>query len=337
MKAIRLIKPFTFEFINLEKPIPKENELLVKVLKVGICGSDVSKFTGEHIRVPFPCEIGFPGHEAVGVVEGSKSKSFKQGDLVLIEKGNSFKEYVTQNEENFLLLPIPNNQYTNPHQPIPNPQSPTPNPLDEFVCSQPLGTVVRCFHKLNQLEGKNVVVLGQGQTGLLFNSMFRMRGAKKIVGVDVLDYRLEVSKKMGATHIFNNNTGDLEEFVEDMTNGEMADVVVEAIGYQETYQQAFRIVRKGGRVVFFGMIRDLDEGKFFKLNFDDVFRKEITIIPSYGPHLIKDIKVAMELIGDGKIDVKPLITHHFKFNEVVRAFEIAYSKETNPIKVIVDF
>jgi threonine dehydrogenase-like Zn-dependent dehydrogenase len=85
------------------------------------------------------------------------------------------------------------------------------------------------------------------------------------------------------------------------------------------------------------MIRDLDEGKFFKLNFDDVFRKEITIIPSYGPHLIKDIKVAMELIGDGKIDVKPLITHHFKFNEVVRAFEIAYSKETNPIKVIVDF
>jgi threonine dehydrogenase-like Zn-dependent dehydrogenase len=142
---------------------------------------------------------------------------------------------------------------------------------------------------------------------------------------------------MGATHIFNNSKGDLEEFVEDVTNGEMADVVVEAIGYQETYQQAFRIVKKGGRVVFFGMIRDLDEGKFFKLNFDDVFRKEITIIPSYGPHLIKDIKVAVELIGDEKIDVKPLITHHFKFDDIDKAFEIAHSKNTNPIKVIVDF
>jgi len=327
MKAIRLIKPFTFEFVDVKKPKPLENELLVRVLKVGICGSDVSKFTGDHIRVPFPCEIGFPGHEAVGMVEESRSKSFKKGDFVLIEKGNSFKEYVTQNEGNFLLLSTPNNQRTNPKN----------KTLDEFVCSQPLGTVVHCFHKLNQLEGKNVVVLGQGQTGLLFNSMFKIRGAKKIVGVDILNYRLEVSKKMGATHIFDNSKGDLEEFVKDVTNGEMADVVVEAIGFQETYQQAFKIVKKGGRVVFFGMIRDLDEGKFFELNFDDIFRKEITVIPSYGPELIKDIKVAMELIRDGKIDVKPLITHHFKFDNIDKAFEIAHSKETNPIKVIVDF
>ena len=318
MKAIRLTQPFKFEFVDIEKPRPKENEILVKVLKVGICGSDVSKFTGEHIRVPFPCEIGFPGHEAVGVVEESRSNSFKEGDFVLIEKGDSFKEYVVQNEKHFLLLPDNKS-------------------LDEFVCSQPLGTVVHCFQKLGDIEGKSVVILGQGQTGLLFNSMFRMNGAKIIIGVDILDYRLEVSREMGATHTFNSSKGNLEKFVEDVTNGEMADIVVEAIGYQETYRQAFRLVKKRGRVIFFGMIRDLDEEKYFRLNFDDVFRQEIIVIPSYGPNLLKDIKAGMELIRDGRIDVKPLITHHFKFDKVAKAFEIAHTKETNPIKVIVDF
>ncbi len=318
MKAVRLVEPFKFEMVDIEKPVPKDNEILVKVLKVGICGSDVSKYSGEHLRVSLPAEIGFPGHEAVGVVEESRSRSFKEGDFVLIEKGYSFKEYVSQADDKFLLLP-------------------DNKKLDEFVCSQPLGTVVHCFHKLVDLDGKKVVVLGQGPTGLLFNSMFKLKNAEMIIGVDILDYRLAVSRKLGATHTFNNRDGNLVEYIAELTDGKMTDLVVEAVGYQETYREAFKVVKRGGRVIFFGMIRDLDGAECFNLNFDDVFRKEINIISSYGPHLINDIKVGMELINTNKVDVRPLITHHFAFDDVSKAFEIAYNKETNPIKVIVDF
>jgi threonine dehydrogenase-like Zn-dependent dehydrogenase len=113
----------------------------------------------------------------------------------------------------------------------------------------------------------NTVVIGQGPVGLLFNSMLKNMGATRVIGVDILDYRLRIAKEMGATHTIDSSKQNVSEIVKDITKGNMADLVVEACGYEETLNMSFDLARHDGVVAFFGICLKESPG----LNFNQLF------------------------------------------------------------------
>ena len=109
---------------------------------------------------------------------------------------------------------------------------------------QPVGTVMHSCKLTGNVIGKKIVVLGQGPIGLSFSNILAQGGATKVIGVDLLDYRLDVAKNNGATHVINPDKDNLEEAVAELTNGEGADIVVEAVGRPETLNGIWKIIRK---------------------------------------------------------------------------------------------
>ncbi len=111
--------------------------------------------------------------------------------------------------------------------------------LDEWVMCQPSGTVLYSCRQMGSVLGKNVLILGQGSIGLSFTMITSRMGARSVIAADLLDYRLEKAKTFGATHTINSDKEDLHQAVLELTDGQGADIVVEAAGYPDTFNLAF--------------------------------------------------------------------------------------------------
>ena len=128
------------------------------------------------------------------------------------------------------------------------------------------------------LLGKNVVVMGQGSIGLSFTMITSRIGARSVIAVDLLDYRLEKSVEMGATHTVNPDKENIEEVVNELTDGQGADVVVEAAGYPDTFNMCFRLVRQFGTVIVFGIQTE----DLVPLEHNYLMERQPRIIPTTG-------------------------------------------------------
>ncbi|PWT93769.1 MAG: hypothetical protein C5B55_03895, partial [Blastocatellia bacterium] len=218
----------------IEIPIPEieEGEILVQLEVGSICGSDLPYFlfdtshpalTG--VSAPLPPMLSL--HELVGFVAKSLSKQFREGERVLALPKiphNGLAEYFVSTEDH--AVPLPD------------------GPGARLVISQPLGTVVHAFRKLPELVGQTAVVLGQGPVGQLFTALLRYKGVERLIAVDVLPGRLEVSTRMGATHVVCGDATKVEGTIESITDGKLADLVVEAIGKEETLNAGAKLMRR---------------------------------------------------------------------------------------------
>ena len=123
--------------------------------------------------------------------------------------------------------------------------------------SQPLGTVVWACRKLGNIINQDVVIIGQGPMGLLITHMISNLGAKNIITTDLVDFRLEVSKQMRATHTVNSANEDVVDAVKEITDGKMADLVIEVVGHQtETINTCLQLLKRGGTLLAFGVPDD---------------------------------------------------------------------------------
>ena len=138
-----------------------------------------------------------------------------------------------------------------------------------------MGTVMYSVHRIGSVLGKRVVVVGAGPIGLCFTDLMVRHGARQVIVTDVHEYRLDTARQIGATHTINAAREDVRERVSAITDGEMADVSIEACGLSETYQQVFDVLRKQGTVAIFG-IPHLEDT--FSLQWDSVYSKLPNII-----------------------------------------------------------
>jgi threonine dehydrogenase-like Zn-dependent dehydrogenase len=176
--------------------------------------------------------------------------------------------------------------------------------------------------------------MGQGPVGLLFTALMKNFGAKRVLAVDTHDYRLEVARRMGADHIINPKSQNLEKAVADCTDGALADIAIDACGQNVgAINACFDVVRHNGQVAFFGIC--LEESP--PLNFNVFFRKELRMISSVGPDLSIDYPFALDMIVKGAIDVSPLITHILPVEDIQKGFEMAAGRRDKVIKVILEF
>ncbi|HLE79973.1 MAG TPA: zinc-binding dehydrogenase, partial [Dehalococcoidia bacterium] len=305
MRAIQVVAPRRIELIDVPKPEMAPGMVLTRTALVSICGSDWPIAMHTRPEAEYPMDPGRPGHEVVSVVEESDVPELRPGDRVLdIAYDGAFREFQVRDPER--LIPLPKDR-----------------PLEELLMSQPLGVVLHACHKWPSVLGWSVAVIGQGTIGLFFTMQLRMQGAGPIITLDLEDGRLALGKRLGATHTFNTVKEDPIAGVLDLTGGQGADMVVEAVGQELTYNLCAPLVRKGGYITLYGLAKKNP----MLFDFLAVTRKEPTIITSIQGDKEKDFTLARDLIASGRVDVRPVITHHLTIEQVQHAFELAESRE----------
>jgi threonine dehydrogenase-like Zn-dependent dehydrogenase len=343
MKAAQIKAPRSIHLIEIDDPVLSDcptDHIIVQLRRACLCGSDAPFFTYDltHVRVEpleqltmdsehldlggnevYPLRPGQSLHECAGDVIASGSTKFKEGDFVLVlpEFQNGYQERI--------LIPasravhLPKNSVS----------------IEEMVLSQPLGTVIWACRKLKNVLGANVVVVGLGPIGLLFSHIMANLGARRVIGLDRIPSRLETAKKMHATHSINVDETDPSAAVMDITNGKNADIVVDAVGHQVYLMDlCVKLVKSHGTILYFG-VPDRDHYPHFP--HIEFFRKNLRLVSSVGPEIHYDYPLARDLIAQGRINVKPLVTHVLPFTDPQGAYEIFTERKDRAIKVFINF
>jgi L-iditol 2-dehydrogenase len=307
-----------------EIPVPKPTpgKVLVKTRLASVCGSDLHiVYMGWNVH-EFPLPHGYPGHEGLGEVVDGGGSGFSPGDLVLtvpnIWSSRTFAGYQLI-EPRFLL------------------KLPSGTPELHLLMAQQLGTVVFGCKRLPSLLGQTVAVIGQGSVGLFHDFMLRRLGAHRIIAIEPMPARLAAGVAMGVDEAIDVTGQKATQAVLDMTNGQGADLVIEAVGSVDTFNQALQLVRPLGRIAVFGLPPTMERIPF---DWDTFFRKRIDMHTVFGAQDVPglpDFQLAVDFITRGDINMAPIVTHQLPITRVQEAFELAHSKGDGAIKVSLTF
>ncbi len=307
-----------------ELPIPEMEPgmTLVKTRLASLCGSDLHIVYMGWNAYEFPLPHGYPGHEGVGEVIDPGDSEFSAGDLVLtVPNIWSSKTFATHQliDPKFLL------------------KLPTDVPEAHLLMAQQLGTVVFGARKLPPLLGKTVVVLGQGSVGLFHDFMLRRLGAHRIIAVEPVAERLDAGRNMGIDEAIDVSGQRATDAVMDLTNGEGADVVIEAVGSVDTLNQTLQVVKPMGKIAVFGLPPTMEKVPF---DWDTFFRKRLDMYTTFGAQDepgLPAFQLAVDFIKSGEFDMAPFVTHQYHITQVQDAFDLAQSKEEGALKVSLTF
>ncbi|PKQ30068.1 MAG: alcohol dehydrogenase [Actinobacteria bacterium HGW-Actinobacteria-10] len=329
MKALVYHGPGNKSWEEVPKPtIQKPTDAIVRVTKTTICGTDLHIMKGDVAAVT---DGRILGHEAIGVVEevGSAISNFKVGDKVLMSCITSCGKcgpcksgmYSHCDDGGWILGHLIDGvqaEYVRiPH--ADNSMYAMPEGLDENALVMVADIVPTGFEigVLNgQVEpGKVVAIVGAGPVGLAALMTAQFYSPAEVIMVDVDPNRLEVAKKLGATHTVNNENGDAVAQIMALTGGRGVDVAIEAIGIPATFDVCQDIVAAGGNVANVGV-----HGKPVELKLEKLWIQNITLTTG-----LVDTRTIPKLLGiykSGKLDPSALITHHFKLDEMIEAYEV---------------
>lgn len=323
-----------------ERPVPSigPNEILVKVMASGICGSDVM----EWYRIKkAPLVL---GHEITGVIvaTGDEVKKYTVGQRVFVShhipcntcyyclRGHhtACETLHTTNYDpggfaEFIRVPPLN---------VDRGVFALPEEIDfeEGVFIEPLACAIRGQRNAALKPGQSVLVLGCGVAGILHILLAKAQGAGKILATDIHQFRRKFAMRMGASAVTDAHR-DLPYWVKKNNDGRLADLVIVCAGVLEAFAQALRCVDRGGTVLCFATT---PPGQDLLLPLSDFWRREIKLLPSYGNAPLDAIE-AIEMIRNGRVKVKELITHRLPLPEISRAFQLV-SRGGESMKVIIE-
>lgn len=316
MKELHVKSPKEIEMREVANlPAPKGDEIKVKTLFGGICGSDISVFNGKLPHATYPLR---PGHELVGtVVETGETAAFQKGARVVVLpntfcgeceyclKGNTNICIVKKSlgvtmdggfSEEFLIsskfvLPVP--------EELPN---------EKAVLIEPLAVVVSAFSKVHITAGTTVAIIGSGNEGMLAALLANYLGAK-VTAIDINPAKLEIIRSIGDIRTVNPQQLIDETF----------DVVIEAAGVKNAVEQGFELVRPGGEMVLIGLAPEAT------IPIIQMVRKEISLYGSIIYKFPKDYEQTLEYLLDPKFNTAPIVSKIFPFEQYKEAYDTAIS------------
>lgn len=327
------------EVQELDIPVITEDEILIKVLACGICGSDIM----EWYRIKkAPLVL---GHELSGeVVEvGANIKKYKKGDRVFSTHHvpcESCRYCFTGHNTACDVFQRVNNHYPGGFSEylkvsgksletgtfvLPDSMS-----YEQATFIEPLGTAVRGLRAAELKPGECLVMLGSGIIGLLMIKLARALGAGRIIATDLDEFRLKAAKEYGAEHTVKADN-DVPSFIRKVNNGRLADKVIICAGVLAAARQAIHCVDKGGLINFFAVPKP---GETIDIDFNPFWRDDVTLKTCYGAAPLDNMQ-AMELIRCGNITVKDMITHRFPLADIEKGFKTA-AQGKNCLKVIIN-
>ncbi len=325
------------------KPIPNElapDEVLIKVIYTSICGTDYhiyeyDDWAKKRLKLPFTA-----GHEFCGEVVkvGDAVERVKRGDIVsaethivcgycqFCESGNA---HICENTKiigvdtdgafaEYVRIPAMN-CFVN---------SPDKNPLYLSV-QEPLGNAVHTMAHF-PVEGKDVVIVGCGPIGLMGVNVAKAYNAKKIIAIEVNEYRLDLAKKLGADVIINPKQEDVITRVLEETEGRGADVIGEFSGNKTAIEQSFKYLKRGGGLSMLGIpSKDIDVDVA-----NDIVFKGIQIYGVVGRRIYETWYQVKELVDNDMLDFETLITHTYPMSKIEEAMEIMGSGNCGKIVIV---
>jgi len=340
MKALVMTKPGEFSFEDRPKPVPKNDEILFKVLKVGVCGTDLHGFGGTQPLFTYPRVV---GHElAVQIAEipaaaKSAAGDLKEGDIV------SILPYLRCG--NCIAC---RNGKTNCCTTLKCLGVPVDGGMQEYISlpafyAVPAGkvnpqdiTLVECFaigfHGVargNPRQGEIALVAGAGPIGIGVIHGLKERGAK-VIAMDINDKRLAYARDIaGAEYTINSLTTDPGKAIADITGGELSPLVIDATGNAGQMMKAFNYVSAGGAIVYVGIVRE-------DITFNDpLFHiKELTLMGSRNATK-EDFANVIAGIESGRVNTSGFITHTATLDEAPSQFPLWIKPETGCIKAVV--
>src|SRR3989304_586391 len=339
MKAAVIAGKGIVELRDMPTPTIGAGEILVNMRCCGICGTDIEKVHGEHITPPIL------GHEVAGEVEelGKGVQALSRGDRVTVHHHISCRGcYYCKNGLETLCEAYPKSnldpcgfaEYFRVPETLVKGGTvfklPPSMTYDEGSQVEPTACCIRALRRTCVKAGESVAVFGVGPVGLTHVQLLKLYGAGPIYAIDVIDHRRNMAAKIGADVTLDPVTDDVPKPISDGTNGRGSDVAIVATGNPKAIQQAIVSVRKGGRAVPYGSPL---QGTLVSLDASQLFLREIGFQSSYSTSEA-EMRMALNLIGTGRIRPSLLITHRVPLERVAEAMSLAESG-MEAVKVIV--
>ncbi|HIE43792.1 MAG TPA: NAD(P)-dependent alcohol dehydrogenase [Candidatus Omnitrophica bacterium] len=349
MKAVFLTGIQEIEIRETQMPVAKRGEVLIKVMTVGICGSDVhyykrGRIGSQIVKYPF-----IVGHECSGIVESITEgvRNVSVGERVAIEPAipcglcefccsarpnicpkvkflgtpatsgappveGALREYITMPASNVI--------------PIPQALS-----FEEATLTEIVAIAIHAVDLVGINPGDEVAIFGSGPIGLATLQASKVSGAARIFATDLLNSRLQMAKVLGADYVANLKEVDPMDMIKDITRGRGVDVTFEAAGEQETVNHALEAVRRGGRTAIIG----IPEEERIWYN-PEIRRKELVIYHVRRSNQAnRDVERAISLMAGGKLEVDSLVTHEFPLEKTGDALDLVGNYEDGVIKAMI--
>lgn len=336
MKGYALFAPGDIRLT--EWPIPEigDDEILVKVAAVGICGSDVHAYHGHQPSMVYPCII---GHEISGTVvrKGERAAGISVGDHVILDPVIRCGECPTclAGKPNICV----NLQVLGVHvhgglaeyvkaQAYQAHAISKSIPLWKCAFAEPLSIGGQAVTRGEVRKGSSLLIIGAGPIGLSALIMAKAKGAYVAVA-DINDYRLNKAEGYGADRVINTRQINLEEMTKSITESAGFDIVIDAVGSQTVLDDAVKCVCRGGRLVVLGLA---PQG--VGVSALTILKKELDVVGSRMSH--KQFQVVSEMLASGKVDPAAAITHRFTFSDIEKAFGLALKPDADVVKIIVE-
>ena len=352
MKAAIFVEPN--RIVLDEKPVPEIGPLdaLIRITTTTICGTDIHILKGE-----YPVAKGLTiGHEPVGVIEklGSSVQGFKEGQRVIAGAitpsgysaaclcgcssqdgagtkhgfkamgGWRFGNTIDGAQAEFLCVP---DAMAN--------LAPIPEGLTDeqvLMCPDIMSTGFSGAESGSVRIGDTVAVFAQGPIGLCATAGARLMGATTIIAVDTVPARMEIARKMGADHVVDFGKTDPVKEIMRLTDGRGVDVAIEALGRQQTFEAALRVLRPGGTLSSLGVYSadlKIPLGAFAAGLGDHTIRT--TLCPG-GKERMRRL---MEIVASTRLDTRPLVTHRFKLDDIEQAYDLFGHQRDGVLKVAI--
>jgi len=338
MKQAKLAEPEKVVFEEVPIPEPTEEQVLIKVKRIGVCGSDIHAYYGKHPYISCPIvqghefsgEVAAVGSHVEGVSPGDKVTAMPQlvcGECYPCTHGN----YHICNDLKVIgcqadgaareFIPVPGELIVK----LPKEMS-----FDYGAMVEPVAVGVHAASRLGDVTGKNLLVLGAGPIGNLTAQAAKGMGARSVLITDVSGYRLDVATACGIDHVVDVSRENLDERLGSAFGPDGADAILECVGIEQTMADAIRLARKGSDIVVVGVFADKP-----RLDVGLVQDKELRLIGTL-MYQDKDYAKAIELIESDRIRLDPLISKHFKFEDYPQAYKFIEQNGDRTMKVLID-
>lgn len=342
MKAAFLLKKGQFDIREVDRPVPGDDEVLIRIKHVGVCGADIEFFADGNCFGWVIDEPSILGHEPAGEVAGfgKNVTGFRIGDNVCVEPGEpcrkceyckkglynlcadvkfhgvpgipgAFREYMAISSD--LVFKLPDNVTTL-----------------EGALAEPLAVGFQAASQANAKPGMTAVIFGAGCIGLMILFALKVCGISEIYVVDLLEKRLNKAEELGAKPI-NALKTDAAAEIKMLTNGAGADLVFEAVGSKSTTLQTVDVTKRGGTITFVG----LSTFPSLEFNINGVIGRQLTVKSVF--RYANQFPVALEAMKSGRADVKKVISDMYKFENIQAGLEKNAYHKADVIKEVIEF
>jgi L-iditol 2-dehydrogenase len=337
MKQAVMTAPGEIKIREIEVPEPGKDEVLLRIQRIGVCGSDVHVFHGLHPYTSYPVVQGHEfsatlaavGDGVEGLTPGMKVTSMPQivcgkcapclrGDYHICDylkvqgfqaPGCAQEYWVTDAEK---VIPLPDSFS-----------------YEQGALVEPVSVAVHSTSRAGEIEGRRVAVLGAGPIGNLVGQVARANGAQVLI-TDLSDYRLEIAQQCGLARISNAAKENLADAAARIFGPDGFDVVFECVGVEDTMTAAIENIQKGGTIVVVGVF-----GEKPRIDMGLVQDRELNL---HGTLMYQrpDYERAVELINTGAVVTAPLFSKHFSMEDYLEAYRFIDTQRDKTMKVFID-